>query len=295
MADKSATQEIQQEADTEDQTHAGADAADAGGEQAQPSEAETRAQRMGWRPKAEYEASGRDPAKWVDADEFVRRGEESLPVLRERLRKQDKIIASQESKMEEGNKLLRELVTHQQEQTRAAVENAVKSLKAERREAASTGDVDKVEELSSEIAEAEASLKTAPAPAKVDERATIPQEVVDWAEANPWFNTDPVMNAVAVAAYGKLVPDKTMTETQKLAKVKAEVIRRFPENFSNARRTEPPAVEGGGNGQRRSGAKGWNDIPADDRAIAQRLIKQGAVKDQATYSKLYWQQEQAAG
>lgn len=292
MADKSATQEIQQDADTEIQTQTDTDM---GGEHAQPSEGEIRAQRMGWRPKAEYEASGRDPAKWVDADEFVRRGEESLPVLRERLRKQDKIIASQETKMEEGNKLLRELVTHQQEQTKVAVEKAVKTLKAERREAATTGDVARVEELSDEIAETEASLKKASvAAAKADERAAVPQEVLDWAEENAWFKTDPAMNAVAVAAYGKLVSDKTMTETQKLAKVKAEVIRRFPENFGNANRQAAAAVEGGSNGSRRGTTKGWNDIPAEDRALAARLIKQGAVKDQATYSKLYWEQGQTA-
>ena len=44
---------------------------------------ESRARAMGWVPKDQF----RGPAEnWRDAGEFVRRGEEELPILRERLR-----------------------------------------------------------------------------------------------------------------------------------------------------------------------------------------------------------------
>src|SRR6185436_4853984 len=58
-------------------------------EEVQPdpnTEVEGRARRMGWRPQEEF----RGPKdKWVDASQFVERGETELPVLRERFRALD--------------------------------------------------------------------------------------------------------------------------------------------------------------------------------------------------------------
>lgn len=266
----------------------GADTGDAGGNK--PSEAEARARRMGWHPKDEYEASGRDPSKWVDAEEFNRRGEEQLPVLKERYRKLERQYEGLEGKLNEGNKLLQDLVKSQDARTKREVEKAITSLKAQRREAAQTGDADRVEELSGEIAEQEASLKAAPEvrTEHKDDKPEIPPEVTAWVEANPWFNTNRVMNAAATAHFGELMKDKTLNDTQRLAKVRAEMVRRFPEAFTNANRQRNQTVEGGGNGGRRTNEKGWEAIPAEDRAIGERLIKQGAVKDRAAYAKDYF-------
>lgn len=262
------------------------------GDTEQPSENEVRAKRLGWHPKDEYEASGRDPAKWVSADDFIRRGEEELPVLRERYRKLERVTSGLEKKLDDGHVLLRDLVKSQSDRERKAVEKALKEAEGKRREAISVGDVAATESLSEEIEEYKDTLKTKPVETRQNNdqgKGNVPQEVIEWAEANPWFNDNKKMNAVAVAEYGDLMSDKSLTETQRLAKVKAEVVKRFPENFSNARRTQPAAVESG-NGAARGGkaAKSWNDIPADDRAIADRLIKSGAVKDRTAYAKDYF-------
>jgi len=262
-------------------------------EKPEAADTESRARKYGWHPKDEYEASGRDPAKWVDANEFIRRGEEELPVLRERNRTLERKYTGLEKKLEEGHGLLRDLVKNQNERERKAVEKALKEAEGKRREAISVGDVAATESLSEEIEEYRDTLKAKPPVETRQNRdqgnADIPQEVIEWAEANPWFNENKKMNAIAVAEYGDLVGDKSLTETQRLAKVKAEVVKRFPEHFSNGRRTQPAAVESG-NGAARSGKglKGWNDIPPDDRAIAERLIKSGAVKDRAAYAKDYF-------
>jgi hypothetical protein len=52
------------------------------GEQAPP-DTEVRARTMGWVPKEEYKGN---PDNWRDANEFVRRGEEILPIVQERNR-----------------------------------------------------------------------------------------------------------------------------------------------------------------------------------------------------------------
>lgn len=265
-----------------------------GAEKAQPSEAEARARRMGWHPKDEYEASGRDASRWVSAEDFIARGEAELPVLRDRNRNLDKKVGNLEKKLDEGHALLRDLVASQAAREKKAVEKAISELKAERRAASQAGDTERVEALSTEIEETQAAAAAAkPVEQRQEQaRANVPQEVVDWAEANPWFNTNRAMHAIAVAHYGDLLENpatKKLNETEKLARVKAEVVKRFPEAFANSRRSEAPAVESGNGGVRRpSGGKTWNDIPAEDRAIGARLIKAGAVKDQAAYAKDYF-------
>lgn len=255
-------------------------------------DAEARARKMGWRPKDEYEKSGRDPEKWVSADEFVRRGENELPVLRERFRKIEKQNEKQAKQLDEGNKLLRDLVASQKAERDKAVKAALDQAQKDRREAISTGDVPEAERLSGVIEEHKEALK-APVAAERETRtegnAEIPEEVSQWVEANPWFTADRMLNVMATAHYGELMADKTLSETQRLAKVKAEVVRRFPEKFGNPRRTQPSSVESGnGNGNgRRKMEKGWNDLPRDAQDIADRLIRQGAVKDRASYLKDY--------
>lgn len=259
-------------------------------EKAEPTEAETRARRMGWHPKNEYEASGRDPTKWVDAEAFMERGENELPVLRDRFRKLERITERQAKEISEGTALMRDLVKAQTENTKKAVEKAISELKNERKEAAANGDTARVEAISDEIETQKASLKPAPAEPKTTDQGkdAVPQEVVEWTEANPWFGEDARMRAFATAEYGELLKEQGLTDKQRLAKVKAEVVKRFPEKFSNPKRTELSPVEGGNGGARnRNGAKGWGDLPADAQQIGDRLIKMGAMKDRSEYLKNY--------
>lgn len=271
------------------------DAEGEGGEQVQdqvdaPADAEKQARRLGWHPKDEYEKSGRDPSKWVSAEDFIRRSETEVPILRENNRKLDRKVTNLEKKLDEGNKLLRDLVASQKVERDKAVTKAIADLKAQRAEAASNGDTARVEAISDEIEGQKAELAkpvAAERQSQDQDRPEVPQEVIEWAEANPWFNDDPVMNAAATAHFGLLMRDKTLSDTQRLAKVKTEIVKRFPDKFTNPNRSRPAAVESGNGGGRRSSAKSWNDLPRDAQDIADRLIRQGAVKDRNAYIKDY--------
>lgn len=281
------------QADTEiDKT---VDAEGEGGEQVQdqvdaPADAEKQARRLGWHPKDEYEKSGRDPSKWVSAEDFIRRSETEVPILRENNRKLDRKVTNLEKKLDEGNKLLRDLVASQKVERDKAVTKAIADLKAQRAEAASNGDTARVEAISDEIEGQKAELAkpvAAERQSQDQDRPEVPQEVIEWAEANPWFNDDPVMNAAATAHFGLLMRDKTLSDTQRLAKVKTEIVKRFPDKFTNPNRSRPAAVESGNGGGRRSSVKSWNDLPREAQDMADRLIRQGAVKDRNAYIKDY--------
>lgn len=100
---------------------------DAGG---QPDNSlEARARRMGWHPEAEY----RGKAAWVDAAEFVRISEETMPVLRENLRKQDAKMASLERSTQAARAEVAAMAAQVSESRQATLEMHNMWTKAEER------------------------------------------------------------------------------------------------------------------------------------------------------------------
>jgi hypothetical protein len=280
------------EADDEGEAEERQERAEASDDKGQ--DVEARARKMGWRPKSEYEASGRDTSKFVSAEEFIRRGENELPVIRERFRKLEKLTDKQAKEISEGTQLLRDLVANQKAERDKAVKKAIAELTTKRKEASAVGDADAVEAISGEIEEQKAELKK-PVEAEREQKqevAKAPPELIAWVEANKsWFEGDPEAHDFAVSVYGRLQADDSLTETERLAQTRARVAKRFPEHFTNTRRAQPGAVEagngGGGIGRGRAAQKGWGDLPRDAQDIGERLIKQGAVKDKAAYLKDY--------
>ena len=79
---------------------------------------------QGWVPKDEYEG---DPDRWVDAGEFVRRGE----LFRK--------IESQSKELKDVRKALAELAKHNSKIREVEYARAIEGLKAQKKEAASPG------------------------------------------------------------------------------------------------------------------------------------------------------------
>ena len=57
-------------------------------------ETETKARDMGWMPKEQWVRSGRDPEAHRPANEFLRRGEEVLPIIKSRAQKAEAKVHS---------------------------------------------------------------------------------------------------------------------------------------------------------------------------------------------------------
>lgn len=253
-----------------------------GADKAADSDTEARARAMGWRPKAEFEATGRDASKWVDASAFVEAGERSLPILRERFRKQDK-------EMGELKGLLKDLVTNQAKTQKAAVDKAISDFQAERRIAITEGDADRVEALDKKIDTAKAEKTEIPTAAKI-EADPVPEVFVKWGESNPWFFKDQELREEAEDQLDILNASrrtKALSEAEKLRLVSKHVKDKFPAKFGNPRRQEPAGVEGGSQQRGKSGGKTWNDLPADVRSIAERLVANKVVPSREAYLKSY--------
>jgi hypothetical protein len=241
----------------------------------EPTESEAKARRQGWRPKDEYR--GPDE-KWVDADAFLKRSDEELPVMRERLKKQDRDLADLKG-------TVAKFAEHHARVEKVAYERALNEVKRERREALAIGDADGFEKAEERLAELK---EVKPAATQKAAAAEISPEVHTWVQANPWFQSEPRLAKYAETVCAELQnEDPTRDLSDILKEVAKEVKSRFPEKFANAKRSAPPAVEGATTVASGKGSKSYANLPAEAKAACDKFLKQGLIKSKEDYLKYY--------
>jgi hypothetical protein len=259
---------------SEKDTAAAAAAEGGEGTSAAPS-VEDRARRMGWVPKDEFRG---DETRWVDAAAFVERGDNELPILRERNRKLDGKIAQLET-------TIRDFAKYHEKTAEREHKRALKEVELRHKEAVSVGDVKAATEAAHEMAEIKAD-----APKAGDTKKVVEPEVTAWLADNSWFNADKKLNAFATELHGEILRDKPgLSLAENLEEVTKEVRRRFPEKFGNPRRNDPPAVEGAGGGGARKRSKTYADLPPEARAACDRFVKQGLMKREQYVAEYEWE------
>lgn len=229
---------------------------------------ETRARSMGWRPKEEFRG---DETKWVDATEFVRRGEEHLPIVRAELKRtrQD---------LDETRRLAREALEFQRqnnERERKRLQGEIEGLKQQQLAAVQSGDTQAYlqteQAIKNKTEQMPAEIKPQPAP-------PVPPEVADFKRRNPWFERDPALRGAANGIHEELLANEPeLSLAENIQRVEEEVKRRFPDRFVNPRRNSPGTVEGvTQTGGRPSGAKkkGYADLPAEAKAACDKYVAQ---------------------
>lgn len=241
----------------------------------EPTESEAKARRQGWRPKDEY----RGPEdKWVDAESFLKRSDEELPVMRERLKKQDRDLADLKS-------TVTKFAEHHAKVEKIAYERALNEVKKQRREALAIGDADGFEQAEERLAELK---EVKPAATQKEAAKEISPDVQTWVQANPWFQTEPRLAKYAETVCGELQnEDPTRDLSDILKEVAKEVKSRFPEKFSNPKRAAAPAVEGATTVAAGKGAKSYANLPAEAKAACDKFLKQGLIKSKDDYLKYY--------
>lgn len=220
-----------------DNLEQGAEAPEASGEESKSqesspkeySDAELKAMESGWKPKEEF---GGDTSKWVDAEEFNRRGElfDKIDVLSRDLK--------------ESKKALRMLQEHHQKVRESEYKRALTELKAEKKAAYESGDSDKLVEIDDRIAEVKVLQTREEQQLKQQANSPDPR-FVQWVERNNWYAQDTELRAFADTtgtAHAASNPGKSPEEV--LDYVSKKVRQAYPEKFTNPNRTKPSAVEG---------------------------------------------------
>lgn len=263
---------------------------------------EARARRMGWRPKEEFRGP---PDRWSSAEDFIARGENELPILRERNRNLDRqleetgrTVTELKTRMEQTGEVLSSMREMGLKAEERAYKKARAEIEEEMRTRAAAADVVGVTETQRKLEELDKereTAKVAPAPvvAKVtDAPAAKPRDPVaeQWITDNPWFTSDAEMNSTAQGIHtGMLQSRKDLSLADNLAETKRRIMKLYPEKFANANRDEAIAVaQPSGNAPaptNRNKKKTYADLPADAKAACDKYVKQiNSTKPKVPYT-----------
>jgi hypothetical protein len=256
-----------------------------GVESVQPPEVQAKAEEMGWIPPARFHG---DPERFVDADVYLKRGEEVLPIVREqnkRLHTELTALKTESAATKAALKAAQDAIASIEERhtvaTQKAVEDARRQVKIQLAAASEAGDHDGVAELTDQLTKmngAEAAVVTPAAP--LPEPAFVPPpELVEWNKENPWFGTNKRKTALALGIAQELrEAGETGTGRAFFDKVVAEVDKEL--GVAQPRGDKVEGARGGSEGGSSSSAKkGYASMPSDARAAcdadAKRFVGEG--------------------
>lgn len=229
------------------------------------SPAEQEALAQGWVPKEEFQG---DEHKWVDAGEFLRRGE-----LFKKIEDQSKQLKDVKKALADMAKLNADIREHE-------YKRALESLKEQKKAALADGDADALIDIDDKIAavrEEQRELKAnPPAPEQDTESGEVHPEFRAWVSQNQWYTSNGPMKAFA-DRLGQELQAAGNSPSEVLKKVAAAVREEFPNRFRNPNRDKPGSVESGGT--RPAGKRETFQLTDDERRAMNRFVKLGALTE----------------
>lgn len=216
---------------------------------------------QGWVPKEDFDG---DPEKWVDAGEFLRRGE----LFRK--------IESQSKELKDVKRALNELAKHNSRIREIEYKNALESLKKEKKVALSEGDADRVVDLDEKIdlvKDQQRQFQTQQVQEVVPPE--VHPELRNWMNKNGWYEANRSMRGWADAR-GVELAEQGKTPNQVLEQLEKEVKTVFKDQFRNPNREKPSAVEGAVN---RPGKSLEADLELSDveKTVMKTLVDGGHI------------------
>jgi len=257
------------------------------------------AESQGWVPKERYRGNESD---WVDAETFVKRGREILPILRKNNENLMKDLNSTKEQLKEFREAAEEFKRFQKdayERKAQEYEQRIQDIKQSRAQAISDGDGQKVNALDDALDQAKDELKEAKQAVKDADKAPATPEpsasAVDpglqvWLDRNTWFGQDKRLTAVANGIgeslrleYPSLKGDEFL---EKLDEVLAE---EFPNKFGKKQSPASRVESGSGRTGRSSGsAKTYDNLPSDAKAACDRFVKQKLMTREQYVADFDW-------
>ena len=269
-----------------------------------PAEVIREAESQGWVPKERFRGNESD---WVDADVFVKRGREILPILRKNNENLMKDLNATKEQLKEFREAAEEFKKFQKDAYERKVseyERQIREIKESRAQAISDGDGQKVNALDDALDQAKDELREAKEAAKEAERvpsntaaetagAGVDPNLQVWLDRNEWFGKDRRMTSIANGIGESLrleFPDlKGQPFLEKLDEVLAE---EFPSKFGTKKNTKAGAVESGaGRVSRAAGsnnAKSYDSLPEDAKAACDRFVRQKLMTREEYVASYDW-------
>lgn len=206
---------------------------------------EARAREMGWKPLAEYRGP---PGKWQPAADFISRGENILPIVRdqnrrltERIGKLEGEVTGLRSTAAEQLQLLKEQRELGRKADQRGYDRAMAEIKQNQRKAVESGDTVAYDQL---VEQAEALQSARPTPAATPVASAEPPRqappaaspaTAAFIDANPWFRTDGFLNRKMIDAHIDVIQEGQIAdEVSQYEEAKQRVVDAYPERFGIA-------------------------------------------------------------
>ena len=233
------------------------------------------ARKEGWVPEEEWNGP---KEKWVDSATFVERGEKIAGILKSKVSRLEEEV----QRLAESNKQFGAFhkTSLEKEQKKAA--QAIKELEQLRKQAISEGDGDAFDAADRQLSELK---REAP---QTDQTAHA-QMAQQWLAENKWYNESPKLGP-----YADGIAERVAAEGYSGKAYFNELTRRtkeaFPEEFSNTRRTQSSAVEGGGEKEtKNSKAKTYDNLPSDAKAACANFVRGGFMTKEEYVKQYDWE------
>lgn len=258
-------------------------------------ELEQEATQLGWVPQAQFKG---DPEKWIDAETFVKRGKEILPILR----KNNELLQSKiEVQLAENRRILeehQEAMTAMKDLQRKSVKEAIERTRAELRgalkEAKESGDVDAELDVQEKLGEVTQQLKALEqVPQGVKTTSTPPAidpETKAWIARNPEYETDPALEGLVMGLAQKI--RRNPATSNLTGREFYNKLDELLEEYRPGKAKSPAKVEGSRGGGSSEGAvsgKGYSALPADAKAECDRDAARFVGENKVFKTKAEWQ------
>ena len=258
------------------------------------------AESQGWVPKEKFRGNESD---WVDADTFVKRGREILPILRKNNENLIKDLQSTKEQLKEFREAAEEFKKFQREAYERKAqdyEKRIQEIKESRAQAISDGDGQKVNALDDALDAAKDELKEAKQAAKDAEKAPIETPasteidpgLQQWLDRNTWFGQDKRMTGIVNGIGESLRLEFPLLKGQAfLDKLDEVLAEEFPGKFGAEKKSPASRVESGSGRASRgssSNAQTYDNLPAEAKAACDRFVKQKLMTREQYVADFDW-------
>lgn len=247
-------------------------------------EVQAEARAIGWKPQEEFRG---DAAHWVDADEYLRRGREVLPLVKaenRRLQESQTRLQSEITRLaavvEEQRESMNSMAEFSLNELRDRLAEQKKALTAQLRAARREDDDALVENLEEQLdankEKAEKLKAPTPTAAPVASPAPAAQETPEfkaWKDKNPWYGGSSRADQAKTAAAHRFAQEAASRGLRGAAFFD-DVDEALAEVYPPQRRSDPTedGRPSGGGGSSSSSDKGFNALPAEARAKAREQV-----------------------
>ncbi|MFN7882889.1 MAG: hypothetical protein ACK5PF_07735 [bacterium] len=240
---------------------------------------ESQAREMGWVPREDYEAAGKDVSKWVTPEIFVARAP-----LFEKIENEVREKKQMRRELDVLKSSLNDLKLHAERIRQSEYNRALEELKAAKRSALAEEDLIRADEIQERIETVKEAHKATPAPTAPQPDPDITEAFKDWVQENQWYKLDEEMRELA-DAIGIRETRKGKAPDEVLKAVAQEVRKVFKDShhFRNPNKDKAPAVENGNAPPPQKG-NGKKYAPSEtERQIAKRFVATGVFKTEDDY------------